>query len=139
MGNIHGAERTGRGITLEDLQGIRDRVRAHRLQRRTLHSWAFAQLIAFTRYKAARAGIAFTLVDPAYTSQACPDWGCVSRANRPARGRFACTRCGLAGHADHIAARNIAVRGVAGWAAVNQPHATGLPSARRDRRSNPSA
>ncbi|HUR08403.1 MAG TPA: transposase, partial [Nonomuraea sp.] len=134
---VREAERTGRGIALEDLQGIRGRVRAHRLQRRTLHSWAFAQQITFTRYKAARAGIAFVLVDPAYTSQECPECGCVSRANRPARGRFLCTRCGLAGHADHIAARNIATRGVAGWAAINQPHATGLPSPRRDRESKP--
>ncbi|MEQ4720670.1 transposase [Nonomuraea sp. B19D2] len=136
---VREAERTGRGIALEDLQGIRGRARAHRLQRRTLHSWAFAQNIEFTRYKAARAGIAFTLVDPAYTSQACPECGWTSRANRPARGHFACTRCGLAGHADHIAARNIAQRGVAGRAVVNQPHATGLPSARRDRESKPPA
>ncbi|HUR05059.1 MAG TPA: transposase [Nonomuraea sp.] len=134
---VREAERTGRGVALEDLQGIRGRVRAHRLQRRTLHSWAFAQQIAFTRYKAARAGVAFLLVDPAYTSQACPECGNVSRANRPARGRFVCTWCGLAGHADHIAARNIATRGVAGWAVINQPHATGLPSARRDRESKP--
>ncbi|TMR16293.1 hypothetical protein ETD86_25600 [Nonomuraea turkmeniaca] len=48
---------------------------------------------------------------------------------------FLRTGCGLAGHADRIAARNIAVRGVAGRAAVNQSHATGLPSARRDRES----
>ncbi|MFI7634419.1 RNA-guided endonuclease InsQ/TnpB family protein [Nonomuraea sp. NPDC049400] len=136
---VREAERTGRGIALEDLQGIRGRARAHRLQRRTLRSWAFAQQIEFTRYKAARVGVAFELVDPAYTSQACPTCGCVSRANRPARGRFVCTRCGLAGHADHIAARNIAARGVAGWAVVNQPHATGLPSARRDRESKPPA
>ncbi|MFI7152186.1 RNA-guided endonuclease InsQ/TnpB family protein [Nonomuraea sp. NPDC050022] len=134
---VREAERTGRGIALEDLQGIRSRVRAHRLQRRTLHTWAFAQQITFTRYKAARAGIAFILVDPAYTSQTCPDCGYISRANRPARGRFVCTRCGLAGHADHIAARNIATRGIAGWAAINQPHATGLPSPRRDRESKP--
>ncbi|MFI7143266.1 zinc ribbon domain-containing protein [Nonomuraea sp. NPDC050022] len=59
------------------------------------------------------------LVDPAYTSQACPECGWVSRANRPARGRFVCTGCGLAGHADHIAARNIATRGIAGWAVIN--------------------
>ncbi|MFG1686565.1 RNA-guided endonuclease InsQ/TnpB family protein [Nonomuraea sp. NPDC049269] len=134
---VREAERTGRGVVLEDLQGIRGRVRVHRLQRRTLHTWAFAQQIAFTRYKADRAGIAFVLVDPAYTSQTCPDCGHVSRANRPARGRFICTRCGLAGHADHIAARNIATRGAAGWAAINQPHATGLPSPRRDRESKP--
>ncbi|MEU7745579.1 transposase [Nonomuraea sp. NPDC049158] len=134
---VREAERTGRGVALEDLQGIRGRVRAHRLQRRTLHNWAFAQQITFTRYKTARAGIAFILVDPAYTSQACPDCGHISRANRPARGRFACQRCGLAGHADHIAARNIATRGIASWAAINQPHATGLPSPRRDRESKP--
>ncbi|MEU8147511.1 transposase [Nonomuraea sp. NPDC048901] len=134
---VREAERTGRGVALEDLQGIRGRVRAHRFQRRTLHSWAFAQQITFTRYKAARAGVAFLLVDPAHTSQACPECGCVARANRPARGRFVCKRCGLAGHADHIAARNIAARGAAGWAAVNQPHATGLLSARWDRESKP--
>ncbi|MEV1239607.1 transposase [Nonomuraea sp. NPDC049750] len=136
---VREAERTGRGVALEDLQGIRSRVRAHRLQRRTLHSWAFAQQITFTRYKAARAGVAFLLVDPAYTSQACPECGHISRTNRPARGRFVCQRCGLAGHADHIAARNIATRGITGWAAINQPHATGLPSPRRDRESKPPA
>ncbi|MEU8142158.1 transposase [Nonomuraea sp. NPDC048901] len=136
---VREAERTGRGVALEDLQGIRGRVRVHRFQRRTLHGWAFAQQITFTRYKAARAGIAFVLVDPGYTSQACPECGHISRANRPARGRFICTRCGLAGHADHIAARNIATRGIAGWAAINQPHATGLPSPRRDRESKPPA
>jgi putative transposase len=111
---VHEAERTGRGIALEDLQGIRGRVRAHRSQRRTLHSWAFAQQIQFTRYKAERAGVAFLLVDPAYTSQTCPNPKCghISRANRSARGYFRCTRCGLAGHADHIAAINIANRAV---------------------------
>ncbi|GAA2353604.1 RNA-guided endonuclease TnpB family protein [Nonomuraea africana] len=134
---VREAERTARGVAMEDLAGIRTRVRAHRLQRRTLHSWAFAQQITFTRYKAARAGIAFTLVDPAYTSQACPRCGCVSKRNRPARGRFLCTRCGLAGHADHIAALNIARLGVVGRGSVNTPHATGLPSARRDRESRP--
>ncbi|MFG1685754.1 RNA-guided endonuclease InsQ/TnpB family protein [Nonomuraea sp. NPDC049269] len=136
---VREAERTGRGVALEDLRGIRGRVRAHRFQRRTLHGWAFAQQIAFTRYKAARAGVDFLLVDPAYTSQGCPECGWVARANRPARGRFVCTRCGLAGHADHIAARNIATRGITGWAVINQPHATGLPSARRDRESKPPA
>jgi transposase len=35
------AERTGTGIALEDLQGIRDRVRARKPQRATLHSWSF--------------------------------------------------------------------------------------------------
>src|SRR6266511_1478069 len=34
------AERTGRGIALEDLKGIRGRVRLRRPQRATLHTWA---------------------------------------------------------------------------------------------------
>lgn len=38
------AERTGQGIALEDLEGIRDRVRSRKPQRATLHSWSFRQL-----------------------------------------------------------------------------------------------
>ena len=50
------AERTGRGIALEDLAGIRGRVRLPRPQRATLHSWAFHQLGQFMAYKAQRVG-----------------------------------------------------------------------------------
>lgn len=136
---VREAERTGRGIALEDLRGIRGRVRAYRSQRRILHSWAFAQQVRFIRYKAVRVRIAFLLVDPAHTSQSCPRHGCGyrSKRNRPARGRFRCQRCGLAGHADHIAAINIAQRGADGWGAVNRPHATDLPSSRRAPESKP--
>ncbi len=62
-------------------------------------------------------------VDPAYTSQTCSACGHVDRANRPNQAKFCCQSCGFAGHADWNAARNIAKRGGAGWAAVNQPHA----------------
>jgi putative transposase len=117
------AERTGRGIALEDLQGIRGRVRLRKSQRATLHSWAFHQLGRFIAYKAKRAGVVVVQVDPAFTSQACSACGHVDRDNRPDQARFCCRSCGFAGHADWNAARNIAIRGVAGWAAVNQPHA----------------
>jgi putative transposase len=110
------AERTGRGIALEDLQGIRDRVRLRKPQRVTLHSWSFHQLGSFIAYKAARAGVAVVHVDPAYTSQACSACGHVDKRNRPDQETFACTSCGFAEHADVNAARNIASRGVAGWA-----------------------
>ncbi|MCO6004241.1 transposase [Actinoallomurus purpureus] len=63
------AERTGHGISLEQLRGIRDRVRLRKPQRVALHSWAFAQLADFIVYKARRAGVAVVFVDPAYTSQ----------------------------------------------------------------------
>jgi putative transposase len=45
------AERTGCGIAVEELTGIRDRVRLRKPQRATLHSWAFAQLGSFLAYK----------------------------------------------------------------------------------------
>ncbi|WP_406380085.1 RNA-guided endonuclease TnpB family protein [Streptomyces sp. NBC_01618] len=51
------AARTGRGIALEDLGGIRERARLRKPQRTTLHSWPFAQLGAFIGYKAQRAGV----------------------------------------------------------------------------------
>jgi putative transposase len=119
------AERTGRGIALEDLRGIRGRVRLRTPQRATLHSWAFHQLGQFMSYKARRAGVLVVHVDPAYTSQACSACGHVDRNNRIDQGTFTCRSCGFAGHADWNAARNIAQRGEAGWAAVNQPNAAG--------------
>ncbi|MGW2082532.1 RNA-guided endonuclease InsQ/TnpB family protein, partial [Streptomyces sp. NPDC001939] len=65
------AERTSAGISLEELRGIRQRVRLRKPQRVALHSWAFAQLGAFIVYKARRAGVPVVFVDPAYTSQQC--------------------------------------------------------------------
>lgn len=117
------AERTGRGIALEDLGGIRDRVRLRRPQRVTLHSWAFHQLGGYVAYKAARRGVALVHVDPAYTSQECSACGHVDRKNRPNQATFCCVSCGFAEHADTNAARNIAVRGATGWAAVSPPDA----------------
>ena len=60
------AQRTGRGIALEDLTGIRDRARLKKPQRVTLHSWAFRQLSEFISYKAKRAGLPVVYVDPAH-------------------------------------------------------------------------
>jgi putative transposase len=110
------AQRTRCGIALEDLRGIRARVRLRKPQRVTLHSWAFAQLGQYTAYKAALAGIPVVHVDPAYTSQTCSDCGHISKKNRPGQATFCCTSCGFAEHADVNAARNIASRGAADWA-----------------------
>jgi putative transposase len=122
------AERTGRGIALEDLTGIRARVRLRKPQRVTLHSWAFAQLGQYTAYKAALAGVPVVYVDPAYTSQMCSSCGHVTKRNRPDQATFCCTSCGFAEHADVNAARNIAVRGAADWA-VSHAAERGTPMA----------
>ncbi|MFE2571235.1 RNA-guided endonuclease InsQ/TnpB family protein [Streptomyces mirabilis] len=101
------AERTGRGIALEDLTGIRERVRLRKPQRATHSSWAFAQLGAFIAYKARRVGVPVVHVDPAYTSRTCAECGHIDRANRVSQAWFACRNCGFVDHADRNGSRNI--------------------------------
>jgi len=115
------AQGTDRGIAVEDLTGIRERVTVRKAQRRALHSWGFHQLASFVEYKAALAGVPFVKVDPKNTSRTCPGCGHVAKENRPTRDQFLCVSCGLAGPADHFAAVEIGRR-----AAVNQPYAGAL-------------
>ncbi|MDT0347752.1 RNA-guided endonuclease InsQ/TnpB family protein [Streptomyces litchfieldiae] len=117
------AERTSRGIALEDLSGIRQRVTARKDQRSELHSWAFAQLGAFVEYKARRAGVPVVFVDPRNTSRQCSECWHTHRSNRVNQARFVCRSCGTVMHADHNGSRNLAHRGEAVWqrGAVNRP------------------
>ncbi len=101
------AQRLCCGIALEDLRGIRDRIKARRRQRARLHNWSFGQLRQFIVYKAARAGVPVVIVDPANTSRTCPACGHLDKRNRRSQSEFQCRRCGHAGSADVIAARNI--------------------------------
>ncbi|NGN66362.1 IS200/IS605 family element transposase accessory protein TnpB [Streptomyces sp. A7024] len=115
------AQRTGRGIAVEDLGSIRDRVRPRRDQRAMLSSWPFRQLEEHLRYKARRAGVPVIAVDARYTSQRCPRCGHTERANRRTRDHFCCRRCGLAGPADHVAGVNVRNRARSAWVLVNGP------------------
>ncbi|WP_329565116.1 RNA-guided endonuclease InsQ/TnpB family protein [Streptomyces sp. NBC_01361] len=109
------AERTGRGIALETLTGIRERARLRKPQRVKIHSWPFAQLGSFIAYKAKRAGVPMVYVDPAYTSQECSQCHHTARGNRLSQAVFACRVCGFVEHADHNASHNIAHRGWYVW------------------------
>ncbi|KAK1182286.1 transposase [Streptomyces sp. NBS 14/10] len=109
------AERTGRGIALEDLTGIRERVRLRKPQRATVHSWAFAQLGSFIEYKARKAGVPVVHVDPAYTSRTCAECGHIDKANRVSQAWFACRSCGFVDHADRNGSRNIRARARKLW------------------------
>jgi IS605 OrfB family transposase len=117
------AQRTGRGIAVEQLTGIRARVRPRKLQRAAVHSWAFAQLGGYLGYKAQQAGVVSVEVDPAYTSQTCSACGWVDKRNRRSQAEFDCGRCGFVGHADPNAAIVIAQRGVERWGEVMRPYA----------------
>jgi len=104
------AQRTTRQVALEELKGIRSRVRARRPQRSRLSGWAFAQLRAFIEYKAVLAGVTVVAVDPRDTSKTCSVCGHCEKANRRTQAEFLCKECGHATPADVNAAINIARR-----------------------------
>lgn len=104
---VESAKHTGRGIAHESLKGIRERARSNKPLRTELNSWAFAQLFILIAYKAKMAGVPVKIVDPAYSSQLCPECGTIGRGNRPTRDLFCCLSCSHSGPADLIAAKNI--------------------------------
>ena len=111
------AERSGRGISVEELTGIRERVKALRKQRAVLHSWAFSQLRLFLEYKAKQAGLPVVSIDPRNTSRTCHRCGHCAKENRRTQDKFQCRSCQHTSHADINAARNIRA-----GALVNRPY-----------------
>ena len=118
---VGSAQRSGRGIALEELKGIRGRVKARRAQRSRLHSWSFNQLQAFLAYKAKMAGVPVLKVDPRNTSRECPCCGSIDKKNRPDQATFSCIACGHQAPADINAAINIRSRALVAQGAVMAP------------------
>lgn len=113
---VEKAKRTERGIAIETLTGIRERIRARRKQRAVLHSWAFAQFRTFLTYKAAIAGVPLVTVDPRNSSRECSQCGHTEKLNRPSQSKFRCRACNYATSADYNAALNLKSR-----AFINRP------------------
>lgn len=94
-------------IKLEVLSGIRRTTRKSwkNINERELsvHSWSFYRLQQFIKYKAELAGIEVVEVNPAYTSQVCPNCGKLNKA----RDRSYTCCCGYHGHRDIVGAKNI--------------------------------
>jgi putative transposase len=124
------AQDTQRGIALENLKGIRQRITVRKPQRARHANWSFAQLRQMIEYKAALSGVPVTWVDPRNTSRTCPRCGHVSKANRPTRAQFQCVSCGFAGPADTIAAQNIRARARGDAPMVADPIQRQVPAVR---------
>jgi putative transposase len=133
----------GATIVFENLTNIRETSKIGRGKqnknvetKRKLHSWTFAQLFAFTDYKAQERGIRVERIDPRYTSQTCSRCGHQARTNRHSQSIFHCRSCGYQLNADLNAAYTIRekYRTSPGsgwyicpeWAAVNQPLVSGF-------------
>ncbi|MFB6367227.1 RNA-guided endonuclease InsQ/TnpB family protein [Paenibacillus elgii] len=90
-------------IKLEKLTNLRQTTRTSRKNAKNLHNWTCYQLQTFIAYKAALAGINIIEVNPAYTSQTCPN--CEKR-NKAKDRTYECS-CGYRAHRDRVGAINI--------------------------------
>ena len=116
---VETAKGTGRGIAVENLSGIRDRLPAWgRESRNRLSGWSFFQLVSFLSYKATLAGIPVVKVDPRNTSRTCSVCGHCEKDNRKSQAKFLCVSCGHRANADVNAALNIRARAVSSNAAL---------------------
>ncbi|MEX2535947.1 MAG: transposase [Trueperaceae bacterium] len=123
---VETAKRTGRKLKLEDLSGIRDRVRLRRSQRAKHSGWSFYQLREFVQYRAVRDGVPLGLVDARNTSRTCSACGHCEKSNRKRQAEFRCCSCGYSANADVNAAINIAmadvVQPIVAWSGCSSVH-----------------
>lgn len=121
---VEKAKRTGQAIALENLKGIRNRIRARKSQRYALHSWSFHDLIEKIKYKAKLAGVMVIDIDPRNTSKTCSNCGHCSKSNRKTQSEFLCVSCGFSANADTNAALNISAKG---WGVLSIAHTDHVP------------
>jgi IS605 OrfB family transposase len=118
---VQTVQRSAAGIALEDLRGIRGRVKARRQQRARQANWGFFQLRQYITYKAQLVGVPVFLVDPRHTSQTCPRCHHIAKANRQSQSQFSCQKCRFAAPADYVGARNIRAQALVNVPMVAQP------------------
>ena len=100
----HAKENNVSTIRMEQLQNIRKTARTSRKNEMNLHSWSFYRLAGFIEYKADMLGIKVEYVNPAYTSQKCPQCG---ERNKTDTRSYLCHTCGHNTHRDIVGASNI--------------------------------
>lgn len=104
------AKEESKGISLEDLKGIRfSSLKKGKKFRTKVGKWSFNQLRQYISYKAILNGVPVVLVNPRYTSKTCSN--CHHIGNRKGKA-FECNNCGNNMDADHNASINIATLGV---------------------------
>jgi IS605 OrfB family transposase len=99
-------------IVIEDLKGIRTRIRVAKKQRLIHHGWPFSSLFLKLAHVASKHGIRVESVDARNTSKTCHKCGHCDSANRKSQSRFVCVRCGHKSNADYNASLNVRDRRV---------------------------
>jgi putative transposase len=95
-------------LAVEKLKGLKKGKKKNRSKkfRKALIPWTYRQVIEVLQQKAQENRVHLDLVDPAYTSQTCPNCGTVSKDNRNAED-FECIYCHYHNDADVVGALNI--------------------------------
>jgi len=93
------------GILMENLKGIRKRIRYGRQMNRRLHNWNFRMLQFYIEYKARFNGLPVIYVNPRGTSSLCPI--CGGRLAPNGHRLLKCLRCGYESDRDVTAGINM--------------------------------
>jgi putative transposase len=98
----------------QDEQGkyIRNGAAAKSGLNKSILASTWGQTKTYLQYKARRQGKLVIEVSPFYSSQECAACGHIHQDNRVSQAEFVCLSCGNTDHADHNAAKVIAMRGV---------------------------
>lgn len=99
-------------VVVEDLKSVKHKSRGQVRKKfmNKLQRWSYPKVLGKLARVCEEAGIKFTKVNPAYTSQTCSACGVQDKASRKGK-TFACTACGMSMDADLNAALNIRNRG----------------------------
>ena len=109
-GIVDEALKAGAGtIAVEDLKGIRARIKVAKKQRLIHHGWPFSSLLLKIAHVGSKQGIKVESIDARNTSRACR-CGHVDKANRTTQSTFRCVVCGYSHNADYVASHNVAAR-----------------------------
>ena len=67
----------------------------------------------YLKYKCEWYGKNFLEINPKFTSQMCSKCKTISKKSRESQSRYCCVECGFKLNADHNAAKNILIKGLA--------------------------
>lgn len=100
-------------VVVEDLKSVKHKSRGQMTKKfnNKLQRWSYPKVLGKLASVCEEAGILFTKVNPAYTSQTCSECGVQDKASRKGK-TFACTVCGMKMDADLNAAINVRNRAV---------------------------
>ncbi len=109
---------TYKQVVVEDLKNVKRKSKLHHKINNRLQYWSYLKSTTKLERLCEEHGVLLSKVNPAYTSQCCPNCGFTARSNRNAE-TFLCGKCGYTNHADVVGAINVLNRAVYGGSTTN--------------------